>query len=1094
MAGAPFTFEEQVFQAELEEIRRRLRPPTGVAPSDKPLPPEGSDVRPSAAHGLVGLSFSGGGIRSATFNLGVLQALHRHGVLPHVDYLSTVSGGGYVGGAMSSLMQGAGDPFPFVLEDKTPEAPATVHLRNNANYLAPGGAPDFLTLGMVVGRGIAVNLLLIAPALLLLALLASLSLDHQLWHVGEGDLTQAIWLTVRDLHSFRLTPWAALLAGVWLALSPIATRLVSWHANRRASSSDEGYRQRMWLYRSYALVVALAWLVAFIEVQPLLVVGFHRLFVPDSLMQRLFSMVGSGALSLGAGLYLQRSTAGQDGQQLLSKLGTIAVSLLGPLLPTLLYLYAADLIVYTQPGRADFPVWSYGLLPADDRLLRLAPEAFTVLLVFATWFYARLFIDVNEHSGHGFWRDRLSKAYLIRPSAKGGVTQNDGLRWTELAAPGSSAPYHLVNTTVNLQGSPEESASGRSSDFYLFSKRFVGSPKLGFAPTEAVERVLPHINLGTGVAISSAAAAPNMGAYTVSSVRMLLTLLNVRMNYWAPHPGRFCETYALDATPGRLSAWMEQMASSSPVRNGREAARWRPGVFELYRELFGRVDARGALVNLSDGGHLENLGAYELLRRRCKFLIVCDAEADPLMQFGAMSALSRFVRVDLGVEIEIDLDGLRRQASGFSHRQAAMGVVRYPKRGSMPAETGLLLYIKSSMVGTEHILLRQYHDAHPSFPHESTADQFFSEEQFEAYRALGYGIVDGILSDAMRRPRVTNPNMERSEKLSFAGFTAVMDTLRVQLAPALPADVDAFVQLQSELMQVDASVSEDASAVYLDQYPELRASQGEPGTAVPEEPEARQRMLSAINGQLQLMENTFLALNLSDARRRDHEINAGWMNVFRRWSASPLFRWGYTVSAAMYGSSFRVFCANSLGLVLSVAWRAVDYTELKATGMVTAEDEERLRAAVRGVARYELLIASRQVAGAASGPEASFGWVALIERGEEWHLGPHGLRAGDDGVASYTFLLRGLTSLVDGGATLTRAGEILSFGDDEPGGTTRRRLARPAREDLLLRYSAQIDMGSLSGPAEAASQRTGPAAEGSRGGPRTPEVRAPDAR
>ena len=89
-------FLQDVFPAELEEINQRRRA--------LHLPAVPSDSAPSTKLALVGLSLSGGGIRSATFSLGVIQALAKHGLLKTVDYLSTVSGGGFIGSCLSSLL------------------------------------------------------------------------------------------------------------------------------------------------------------------------------------------------------------------------------------------------------------------------------------------------------------------------------------------------------------------------------------------------------------------------------------------------------------------------------------------------------------------------------------------------------------------------------------------------------------------------------------------------------------------------------------------------------------------------------------------------------------------------------------------------------------------------------------------------------------------------------------------------------------------------------------------------------------------------------------------------------------------------------
>lgn len=137
-------------------------------------------------------------------------------------------------------------------------------------------------------------------------------------------------------------------------------------------------------------------------------------------------------------------------------------------------------------------------------------------------------------------------------------------------------------------------------------------------------------------------------------------------------------------------------------------------------------------LNLSDGGHIENLGTYELLRRRCKFVVAIDGEADPKRSFGGLLTLTQFAKIDLGVNIEPDLTDLRLERDPNSRAHFALSRIDYPN-----GKHGLLLYIKSSLTGNEPEFLKKYHADNPDFPHQSTIQQLFSETQFEAYRALG---------------------------------------------------------------------------------------------------------------------------------------------------------------------------------------------------------------------------------------------------------------------------------------------------------------------------------------------------------------------
>ena len=361
----------------------------------------------------------------------------------------------------------------------------------------------------------------------------------------------------------------------------------------------------------------------------------------------------------------------------------------------------------------------WGGPPSDQALM--ADGAFLALTLLL-YLLNYLFIDVNKSSLHGFYRDRLSKLYLFRKgkNPQSPVVPNDEQKLSELNGKDSVAPYHLINTTINLQGVEAPSARGRSSGFFLFSKHYCGGPHTTYAPTEDMQKWDKHINLGTAMAISAAAAAPNMGSTTVRSLSFILTLLNFRLGYWVPNP--------------------------EPGARERGAVPWgapRAGSWQLLSEAAGSLNAEGALVNLSDGGHLENLAIYELLCRKCSTIVAIDGEADPDLAFNGLVTLIRLAKIDLGVTIEIDLGRLKWGPDRHTRGHYAIGEIHYG-----PKHVGTLVYVKSSVTGDEDPFVKKYRADNPTFPHETTADQFFDETQFEAYRALGEHIggevVEGI--------------------------------------------------------------------------------------------------------------------------------------------------------------------------------------------------------------------------------------------------------------------------------------------------------------------------------------------------------------
>jgi hypothetical protein len=280
------------------------------------------------------------------------------------------------------------------------------------------------------------------------------------------------------------------------------------------------------------------------------------------------------------------------------------------------------------------------------------------------------------------------------------------------------APYHLINATLNLASSKLDGIRDRRADFFLFSKHWCGSTATEYFPTEEWTTNGARPDLATAIAVSGAAVSPNMGLDSFPTLSALLTLLNVRLGFW--------------------------ITRTAPLRG-------RPGFWCLIREMTGAfMSERLRWLNVSDGGHIENMGSYELLRRRCKFIICVDGEADPEGKFGGLLTLVRHAQIDFGVRIALRLDELRPDpATRRSNPHAVLARIEYPSNGTTPAAMGLFLYLKASITGNESELIRRYHDAHPEFPHQTTLDQFFDQEQFEAYRQLGVHVAESLFSAAV---------------------------------------------------------------------------------------------------------------------------------------------------------------------------------------------------------------------------------------------------------------------------------------------------------------------------------------------------------
>ncbi|MFB9289340.1 hypothetical protein ACFFTM_13380 [Pseudoduganella plicata] len=351
----------------------------------------------------------------------------------------------------------------------------------------------------------------------------------------------------------------------------------------------------------------------------------------------------------------------------------------------------------------------------DPAVVRLALGAVLLLLLVLGWR-----IDVNEFSLQAFYRSRLVRCYLgasrtgRSPQEFTQFDDDDDLPVTDLAS--RRGPLHLINCTVNLGGSKDLSLHTRHGASFTVTPYAIGSGSpingngaIGFRAHGCYDN--GGMSLGEAMATSGAAASPNQGFHTAPSVAFMMTMFNARLGRWCANPRR---------SNTSLGPWFS--------------------LLYLVKELFGTADERSKYLMISDGGHFDNLGAYELIRRRCKLIVVVDAECDPERRFGALGTLLRLVQVDFDTRIDLDTAPLRPLPdSDMSKAHCAVGRIFYPAlRPGVDAEEGVLVYIKASLTdAVRDASLWQYHATHPSFPHESTGDQFYGEDQFESYRRLG---------------------------------------------------------------------------------------------------------------------------------------------------------------------------------------------------------------------------------------------------------------------------------------------------------------------------------------------------------------------
>lgn len=365
-------------------------------------------------------------------------------------------------------------------------------------------------------------------------------------------------------------------------------------------------------------------------------------------------------------------------------------------------------------------------------------------------------INVNRFSMHGLYRNRLERAFLgsVRPiigpdgpngPPRGDADHPDGsrdpftdfdgydnLRMAELVSAVPARLFPVVNVALNLTNSEQtrRAWAERKAAPFTITPLASGSDSLprgqGFVATGdygASERETGStdpargISLGSAMTISGAAASPNMGYNSTPATAFLMTLFNVRLGAWLPNPAK--------------------------ARNQGDLSRKVNTLHALFSELLGQTDTTSAAINLSDGGHFENLGLYEMIRRGCRSIVVVDAAADPDYSFGALGNAVRKVQIDLGVEIKFDrLPMTSREKWGDDSRAWAVAKIIYPRAGGVVE--GKLLYIKACLPPNVPADVWANARTDANFPHDSTADQFFNESRFESYRKLGKFLVEGL--------------------------------------------------------------------------------------------------------------------------------------------------------------------------------------------------------------------------------------------------------------------------------------------------------------------------------------------------------------
>jgi hypothetical protein len=814
------------------------------------------------------LCISGGGIRSATFALGIIQGLASAKLLDKFHYLSTVSGGGYIGSWLTSWIHNS-DNDPKAVANELSKRPASTtlpepkplrHLRDYTSYLSPRLgllSADTWTLVAVYIRNLLLNWLVLIPllagALMAPRLYAAIVRNINTRHFEPTDLSMLVVLVAAALLGAIAIGYIGLnrpstsksnrsqTRFLWLCLLPLTVSASLVTIFWAGITGTEGSEFPIWYFLIFGISINLVgfimWTIAAagrttvkkraLELVAVVVAGGVAGWLLWLASSARFLFLEGGEIKLAAyvcfalplvlaifilsamlyvGLisfitddedreWLSRS----DAWMLIVIFGWCAISALvlyGPIglgiaqqwvisvggvsglisilagrspstkgsdkkaeKPSVVSLIMSKALVIAAPL---FIIFSLTLLAlADTALMRLFfenhfvdvdlqqigvdyyrhletvfrarfwPDVAVAAGLLAVSSLMAFFVNINRFSLHAMYRNRLIRAYLgasnldPHPNKFTGFDQNDNIAmhklWPgDMRLPARNGLLHVVNMTLNLVSGSNLAWQERKAVSSTATALHAGSWCLGYRDSKQYG---DGISLGTAMAISGAAASPNMGYHSSAVLSFIMTLFNARLGWWLGNPG---------------AAGDKTYRKAGPF--------W--ALKPLIAEVFGLTDDHHSYVYLSDGGHFENLALYEMVRRRCHLIVVSDGGCDKKYNFEDLGNAIRKIRIDMGIPIDFQheirifsrSEDDKRNSTG---RYCAVGDIKYSNVDG-PGTDGYLLYIKPAFYGCEPRDVYEYARNNPDFPHQTTADQFFNESQFESYRALGLYVFEQL--------------------------------------------------------------------------------------------------------------------------------------------------------------------------------------------------------------------------------------------------------------------------------------------------------------------------------------------------------------
>jgi hypothetical protein len=758
--------------------------------------------RPRSQRVPTALCLSGGGIRSACVAMGAMQefAGRREDitdpwpgapVLDGFDYVISVSGGGFSAGARVLSVQGDDTREGAIAPLRERFSPGSVEfesMRRRCSYIA-GSPVDLLRALGVVLKNLVASLLIVASSAVILGWLlgmfvARVPLAAVVPRTNGGSSDTA---HVDALDAHPVAALAAIAIPVGAAVMCIVLGLVcEW-----ASASDKSTRGQA-RFTLLALGAAMLALLVFVltvagpglmwlcqqrpEKGPLGAVGGIAVVVVLQYGAALVSMMSKKGSMLNPSRWLKIVPSG------VVRLALVLLTLGVLLIAWLLVLgIVAGLVFDEAIGHLAQPPW------ADGLAWGLCGVALLTLLLSS--------FDVTSLSLHPFYRQRLAHTFAVRRvCGKAEEYKRSEATWLdEYGKTQAAGPKFVFAAAAAISDGDIRPAPGLNAVSFVMTADYVGGPALGWLKTSALRRaasarIQRDLTVQGAMAISGAAFASAMGRQN-TGVQTLLALSGARLGTWLPNP-----IFVRDAKRNAADPSFPKALPS--VR----------GAGYLYRELLGinKFDAR--LIQVTDGGHYENLGLIEALRRRCRLIYCIDGGGDTPPLLSGLADAIRLARFELGVEITLDTggrfgvenlapgsgepfgqsDAFHSLNSRITRGAVVRGEIKYPRAaglGDDGASSGWLIVAKAVLWRElpDWVLTFAAEKAGAEFPHENTSDQWFTEGQFAAYTELGRRIAasaiqapgDGSVPPLNAEHEPAEQNSERSAALLTQGVGAV---------------------------------------------------------------------------------------------------------------------------------------------------------------------------------------------------------------------------------------------------------------------------------------------------------------------------------